>query len=161
MKNKNAEEISEVLLPKLNKMFSEALQNENEHNFLSGLSIYRKKRRIRSEEEIVDFWRRNVLGSKITSLIAFTSPILASYLLLAGIVTQETMCWTALGGLAIYGFYQLWLIQGLERLLGGWKASSSRHARESGETYLKFVNATDVALPPKERERQQRQHSCR
>ena len=66
MKRENAEVISEALLSMLNKKFSETSKREPEESLFSGLAFYRKRRRILSEEEILQFWKRNVIRAEIS-----------------------------------------------------------------------------------------------
>ena len=81
MKRENAEVISEALLSMLNKKFSETSKREPEESLFSGLAFYRKRRRILSEEEILQFWKRNVIRSKVVSLCGLVIPIFAAFLL--------------------------------------------------------------------------------
>jgi hypothetical protein len=143
MKNEKAEVISEALLTKLNQKFSE---NDGNDGLFGGLAFYRKKRRILSEEEILQFWKRNVVRSKVISLCALVLPLLAAFLLFHGALEPTTVCWIGLGGMTIYAFYQLVLIDGLERLLGTWRAASFRKSRKSGEKAWKFVDASELTL---------------
>ncbi|MBD1547107.1 hypothetical protein [Roseibium aggregatum] len=151
MKSEKAEAISEALLSLLNKKFSETSDLEGGDSLFSGLSFYRKKRRILSEEEILQFWKRNALRSKAISLCALALPMFAAFLLFRGVLETTTVCWIGLGGLTIYAFYQLFLIDRLERLLGAWKATSLREARKSGEKGWKFVDASDRKFPANSR----------
>jgi len=144
MKNEKAEVISEALLRKLNQKFSENSENDSGDGLFGGLAFYRKKRRILSEEEILQFWKRNVVRSKAVSLCALVLPLFAAFLLFHGALEATTVCWIGLGGMTIYAFCQLVLIDGLERLLGTWKAASFRKSRKSGETAWKFVDASEL-----------------
>lgn len=147
MKRENAEVISEALLSMLNKKFSETSKRETEESLFGGLAFYRKRRRILSEEEILQFWKRNVIRSKVFSLCGLVIPIFAAFLLFQGVLWPATVCWIALGGLAIYAFCQLLLIEGLERLLGTWRAATPRGFRRSGELGRKYVDASEMTSP--------------
>ncbi|MCV0429832.1 MAG: hypothetical protein K5905_30715 [Roseibium sp.] len=147
MSKENAEVISEALLSMLNKKFSEASEPDSENSLFRGLSFYRKKRRIMSEEEILGFWKRNVIRSKAISLCALVLPIFTAFLLFQGVLEPTTVCLFGLGGTAIYAFHQLILIGGLERLLGTWRASSLREARKTGENRWKFFDALEDSSP--------------
>lgn len=147
MKSEKAEVISEALLSMLNKKFSETSKRDADDSLFSGLVFYRKKRRILSEEEILQFWRRNVIRSKVVSLCALIIPFFAAFLLFQGVLEATTICWVGLGGLVIYAFCQLLLIEGLERLLGTWRAASFKETRKNGEKAWKFVDASELSFP--------------
>ncbi|TYC64744.1 hypothetical protein FMN63_20005 [Stappia sp. BW2] len=151
MESDKVEVISEAILSVLNKKFAETSDLENNDGLFSGLSFYRKKRRILSEEEILQFWKRNVIRSKVISLFALVFPIFASFLLFQGVLEPIAVCWIGLGGLAIYAFCQLLLIEGLERLLGTWRAASPRGFRRSGEMGWTYVDASEMTLPANSR----------
>ncbi|MHA7777175.1 hypothetical protein [Roseibium sp. M-1] len=144
MKNEKAEVISEALLTKLNQKFSEISENNNNEGLFGGLTFYRKKRRILSEEEILQFWKRNVVRSKAISLCVLVLPLFAAFLLFQGVIAPTLVCWIGLGVMSIYAFCQLVLIDGLERLLGTWRAVSFRKSRKSGERAWKFVDPSDL-----------------
>ncbi len=147
MKSDKAEVISEAILSVLNKKYAETSDFENNDSLFGGLSFYRKKRRILSEEEILQFWKRNVIRNKVISLFALVFPIFAAFLLFQGVLEPTTVCWIGLGGLAIYAFCQLLLIEGLERLLGTWRAGSPRDFRRSGELGWTYVDASEMTSP--------------
>jgi len=147
MRDEKAEVISEALLSMLNKKFSETTENASNEHLFGGLAFYRKKRRILSEDEILHFWKRNVVKSKAISLCALVLPLFGAFLLFQGALDATVACWIGLGGLTIYAFFQLVLIDGLERLLGTWKADSFRKSRKSGEKAWKFVDASELTFP--------------
>lgn len=147
MKSNKAEVISEALLSIFNKKFSETSDVDTNENLFGELALYRKKRRILSEEEILHFWKRNVVRSKVVSLCALVIPIFAAFLLFQGVLEPTTVCWIGLGGLAIYAFCQLLLIEGLERLLGTWRAASPKGFRRSGELGWTYVDASEMTSP--------------
>lgn len=147
MKRENAEVISEALLSMLNRKFSETSKKESDDSLFGGLAFYRKRRRILSEEEILQFWKRNVMRSKVVSLCALVIPFFSAFLLFQGVLEATTVCWVGLGGLVIYAFCQLLLIEGLERLLGTWKATSFKETRKNGKKAWKFVDASELSFP--------------
>ncbi len=151
MKRENAEVISEALLSMLNRKFSETSKKESDDSLFGGLAFYRKRRRILSEEEILQFWKRNVVRSKVVSLCGLVIPIFAAFLLFQGVLRPTTVCWIGLGSLAIYAFCQLLLIEGLERLLGTWKAASRGEGRKNGVKGWKFVDASELRFPTNSR----------
>jgi hypothetical protein len=149
MGDKKADVISDALLSVLNKKFSEASKSVSEDGVFSELGLYRKKRRIMSEEEILDFWKRNVVRSKVISVSALVLPVFAAFMLFQGLLKPITVCWIGLGGMTIFAFCQLFLIEGLERLLGTWKATSFKQIRKTGENRWKYVDAAEDFRPLK------------